>query len=54
VDEDAYAGICCYKGPPDNSLPATIMHEVTHLSFGREKTAYALEEKCWGCKEPPK
>jgi RHS repeat-associated protein len=45
---------CCYQGPDENSLPSTIMHELVHVSFGRDKTAYALEETCFGCKEPPK
>jgi RHS repeat-associated protein len=54
IDADAFAGLCCYEGPAKNSLPGTILHEVIHLQFGREKTAYAIEEKCFGCKEPPK
>lgn len=52
VAEIALKGACCNKGPQENSLPSTIMHELVHVRFGRQGTAYALEEKCWGCKPP--
>jgi RHS repeat-associated protein len=52
IDEIAFDGGCCYMGPKANSLPAIIMHEVSHLQLGAtEDVAYGLEDKCWGCKD---
>ena len=52
-----FNGRCyCVKGPAENSLASTVLHETFHLGhvIPHENHAYALEKKCFGCQDPRK